>query len=277
MDLIGTAYWAADAQMMADMAAAIGKNADAARYRALFATIRDAFLKEYVKPDGQIGNGSQTSYILPIRFGLLPDPLRMEAGRRLAADIARRGDRLSTGFLGTPHILDALADTGQAQAAVSLLLQRGYPSWGYMVEKGATTMWERWNSDGDDRTMNSFNHYAFGAITDFLFRRIAGIAPLDPGFRRVRIAPICDRRLGHGGADYASIAGLIKTDWRYEGETLMLSVELPPNVEGEVILPGARGQIRMNRKALPQSRRVREEKGMTSVVAGPGRHQFTVA
>jgi alpha-L-rhamnosidase len=276
-DLIGTAYWAADAQMMADMAAAIGKNADAARYRALFATIRDAFLKEYVKPDGQIGNGSQTSYILPIRFGLLPDPLRMEAGRRLAADIARRGDRLSTGFLGTPHILDALADTGQAQAAVSLLLQRGYPSWGYMVEKGATTMWERWNSDGDDRTMNSFNHYAFGAITDFLFRRIAGIAPLDPGFRRVRIAPICDRRLGHGGADYASIAGLIKTDWRYEGETLMLSVELPPNVEGEVILPGARGQIRMNRKALPQSRRVREEKGMTSVVAGPGRHQFTVA
>ncbi|EZP71712.1 Glycogen debranching enzyme precursor [Sphingomonas paucimobilis] len=276
-DLIGTAYWAADAQMMAEMAAATGKDADAARYRALFTTVRDAFLKEYVKTDGQIGNGSQTSYILPIRFGLLPEPLRTEAGRRLAADITKRGDKLSTGFLGTPHILDALADTGQAQTAVSLLLQRGYPSWGYMVEKGATTMWERWNSDGDDRTMNSFNHYAFGAITDFLFRRIAGIAPIDPGFRRVRIAPICDPRLGHGGADYASIAGLIKTDWRREGGTLMLAVELPPNVEGEVLLPGPKRNIRLNRKVLPHSRRIREDNDMTSITVGPGRHQFVVA
>lgn len=276
-DLIGTAFWAADARMMAEMAAATGKASDAQRYRTLFEAIRDAFLKAYVQPDGQIGNGSQTSYILPIRFDLLPAPQRMEAGRRLAANIAARGGKLSTGFLGTPHILDALADTGQQETAIALLLQRQFPSWGYMVGKGATTMWERWNSDAGDRTMNSFNHYAFGAITDFLFRRIAGIAPLEPGFRRVRIAPIFDRRLGYGGADYVSVAGLIKTDWRYEGDLLMLSVALPPNVEGEVLLPGARRQIRMNRGSVPPSRRVMEENGVTRIVVGPGQHQFTVA
>jgi alpha-L-rhamnosidase len=154
--------------------------------------------------------------VLPIRFGLLSPAARAEAGRRLAADIARRGDKLSTGFLGTPHILDALADSGQQATAVTLLLQRGYPSWGYMVEKGATTMWERWNSDTGDVSMNSYNHYAFGAIGAFLFRRIAGIDAAEPGFRRVRIAPIFDRRLGHAGADYNSVAGRIRTDWRID-------------------------------------------------------------
>jgi alpha-L-rhamnosidase len=275
-DLIGTAYWAADASMMADMAAAVGRTAESERYRALFETIRTAFLKAYVQPNGEIGNGSQTSYILPIRFGLLPPEIQADAGRRLAASIAARGDKLSTGFLGTPHILDALADTGQEQTAITLLLQRQYPSWGYMVEKGATTMWERWNSDAGDRTMNSFNHYAFGAITAFLFRRIAGIAPVDPGFRRVRIAPICDRRLGHGGADYDSISGRIKTDWRRDGDALTLAVELPPNVQGDVILPGARGDIRINRRPLASDQAV-EARGTTQIAIGPGRYRFTVA
>jgi len=275
-DLIGSAYWAADATMMCEMAAAIGRSADAARYRALFASIRDAFAQEYVRPDGLVGNGSQTSYILPIRFNLLESRLRAEAGRRLAANITARGNKLSTGFLGTPHILDALADTGQEKTAISLLLQRDYPSWGYMVEKGATTMWERWNSDGDDQSMNSFNHYAFGAITDFLFRRIAGIAPLEPGFRRVRIAPICDRRLGYGGADYVSVAGVIKSDWRFGDDGLTLTVELPPNVRGEVILPGAMHKIRRNRLALRPSRSVVEESGTTRVAVNAGSNRFTV-
>jgi alpha-L-rhamnosidase len=124
--------------------------------------------------------------------------------------------------------------------------------------------------------MNSFNHYAFGAITDFLFRRIAGIAPLEPGFRRVRIAPICDPRLGHGGADYASIAGVIKTDWRYEGAALMLTIDLPANVRGEVVMPGSRRDIRMNRRPLAASRHVVEEKATTSIAIAPGRYQFAV-
>nr|WP_314123136.1 family 78 glycoside hydrolase catalytic domain [uncultured Brevundimonas sp.] len=233
-DLVGTAYWARCAGMMAEMAQAIGRADDAVRYRALFDQIRAAFNTAYVKADGEIGNGSQTSYILPIAFGLLDDGAKAEAGRRLAADIHRRSDTLSTGFLGTPHILDALAISGHAEVAVTLLLQRAYPSWGYMVEKGATTMWERWNSDTGDVAMNSYNHYAFGAIVDFLFRRIAGVAPAAPGFDQVVIDPIVDQRLGHAGADYISSAGRIRVDWRFDNGAPVLNIDVPPGAQAEV-------------------------------------------
>lgn len=239
-DLIGTAFWAANARKMAEMAGAIGKKEDAARYEELFGRIRAAFNRAFVKPDGTIGNGSQTSYILPIRFGLLSDEAATEAGRRLVADIEKRGGHLSTGFLGTPHILDALAATGQEATAVALLLQRRFPSWGYMVEQGATSMWERWDSDRAEDGMNSLNHYAFGAIGAFLFRRIAGIAPAEPGFTSVEIAPIIDRRLGTAGATYQSVSGTIRTDWKVTGDSYHLDVELPAGVGGTVKLPGGK-------------------------------------
>ncbi|MDD3799208.1 MAG: family 78 glycoside hydrolase catalytic domain [Novosphingobium sp.] len=239
-DLIGTAYWAQNAATMAEMAEATGNAAAAARYRTLFADIKAAFNAAYVKPDGTVGNDSQTSYVLAIRFGLLSPKAAKEAGRRLAADIARRGGHLSTGFLGTPHILDALAMTGQEETAITLLLQRGYPSWGYMVTKGATSMWERWNSDTGDNSMNSYNHYAFGAIGSFLFRRIAGIAPASAGFGRVRIAPIMDERLGKAGATYRSASGPIATEWQAADGRFQLDVELPPNAAAEVVLPGGK-------------------------------------
>lgn len=237
-DLIGTAFWAYDASLMAQMATATGNSEAAVRYARLFETVKAAFQAEYVRPDGAVGNESQTGYVLAIRFGLLPDALIQEAGRRLSADITRRGGKLSTGFLGTPHILDALAMTGQEQAAISLLLQRDKPSWGYMVMKGATTMWERWNSDEGDTSMNSRNHYAFGAIGSFMFRRIAGIDAVEPGFRKLRIAPIFDARLKNGGASYRTAAGTIRTDWVANGDRAELMVDLPPNTQAEVILPG---------------------------------------
>ncbi|SNS86574.1 alpha-L-rhamnosidase [Sphingomonas laterariae] len=278
-DLIATAYWAGDAQMMAAMTEAAGRADDAARYRALFDAIRTAFNRAFVAADGTVGNGSQTGYVLALHFGLLPQAARAEAGRRLAADIERRGNTLSTGFLGTPHILDALAGAGQAQMAITLLMQRNYPSWGYMVEKGATTMWERWNSDAGDTGMNSRNHYAFGAIGDFLFRRIAGIAAMEPGFRRVRIAPIFDRRLQYGGADYRSPAGLIRTDWRYQANMLVLDVALPPNVAGVVSLPAKPGRIAMDGRPLAKAstRSVRQAGDGTEVEIGAGRHSFSIA
>ena len=241
-DLIGTAFWAENARMMAAMADAVGDAGSAARYAALRQSLKAAFAKAYVKADGEVGNGSQTGYVLAIRFGLLEPAQVGEAGRRLAADVTRRGDHLSTGFLGTPHILDALANAGQANAAVTLLLQRSYPSWGYMVEKGATTMWERWNSDAGDTGMNSRNHYAFGAIGAFLFRRIAGIEAAEPGFAKVRLAPLIDPRLGSGGATYRSAKGTIRTDWTAANGRYRLDVELPPGVSGtvEVAPPGAK-------------------------------------
>lgn len=237
-DLIGTAFWAADAMMMADMAAAIGNSAAQDGYRALFEAIRQAFNAAYVHADGSVGNDSQTSHVLAIRFGLLTPERARQSAARLATDIARRGGHLSTGFLGTPHILDALAAGGQEAAAIGLLLQRGYPSWGYMVDHGATSIWERWNSDAGDVSMNSRNHYAFGAIGSFLFRRVAGIAPARPGFARVTIAPIFDARLGHAGATCRSVHGPIRTDWRVAAGRYRLDVELPAGVEGSVVLPG---------------------------------------
>ncbi|MBU6392966.1 MAG: family 78 glycoside hydrolase catalytic domain [Sphingomonadales bacterium] len=239
-DLIGTAFWAANAAMMAQMATATGNAAGKAAYQQLFEKIRAAFASAYVKSDGTVGNNSQTSHVLAIRFGLLSPDGTLESGRRLAADIARRGNHLSTGFLGTPHILDALAMGGQESTAIGLLLQRSYPSWGYMVEKGATSMWERWNSDAGDVGMNSRNHYAFGAIGSFLFRRVAGIEALEPGFARVGIAPIMDQRLRSGGATYRSVRGTIRTDWTAADGKYRLDVELPSGVSGEVHLPGGR-------------------------------------
>ncbi|MDE2051336.1 MAG: family 78 glycoside hydrolase catalytic domain, partial [Gammaproteobacteria bacterium] len=155
--LVATAFWARCAGLMAEMAAAIGHGEDAARYASMRSNIEQAFAREFVHTDGRVGNDSQAGYSLALRFGLVPAPLRAAAGARLAADIERRGTRLSTGFLGTPYLLDALADTGHERLAVSLLLQTKYPSWGYMIEKGATTMWERWNGDVGDVSMNSYN------------------------------------------------------------------------------------------------------------------------
>ncbi|WP_408591405.1 family 78 glycoside hydrolase catalytic domain [Novosphingobium sp.] len=239
-DLIGTAFWAANADMMARMATATGNDVAADRYRTLFKDIRTAFNAAFVKADGSVGNNSQTSHVLAIRFGLLTPPAVAESGRRLAADIARRRNHLSTGFLGTPHILDALAIAGQEGTAIGLLLQRSYPSWGYMVEKGATSMWERWNSDAGDAGMNSRNHYAFGAIGSFLFRRVAGIDAAEPGFAHLSIAPIMDPRLKSGGATYHSVRGVIRSNWVAKDGRFKLEVDLPAGVAGDVALPGGR-------------------------------------
>jgi alpha-L-rhamnosidase len=203
------------------------------------ASIGQAFAREFVQADGRVGNDSQTGYSLALRFGLVPEELRRVAGARLAADIERRDTRLSTGFLGTPYLLDALAETGQEKLAVSLLLQRKYPSWGYMIEKGATTMWERWNGDVGDVAMNSYNHYAFGAVVGFMYRRLAGIAEAAPGFRRITIDPIFDRRIGRVRARYDSCLGPVATDIQGDRRGLtQLALELPANSVAEVHLPG---------------------------------------
>ncbi|MGH8295873.1 MAG: family 78 glycoside hydrolase catalytic domain [Steroidobacteraceae bacterium] len=237
--LVATAFWARCAGLMAEMAAAIGHADEAARYARMRSNIEQAFAREFVRPDGRVGNDSQTSYSLALRFGLLPAPLRAAAGARLAADIERRGTRLSTGFLGTPYLLDALADTGHERLAVSLLLQTKYPSWGFMIEKGATTMWERWNGGIVDASMNSYNHYAFGAVVGFMYRRLGGIAEAAPGFRRIAVDPIFDRRIGRVRARYESCLGPISSDVQGDRHGLSrLGLELPANSVAEVRLPG---------------------------------------
>ena len=273
-DLIGTAFWAYDAALMAEMAAASGRPAEAGAYAELRATIGRAFEAEFVRSDGGVGNDSQTSHVLALRFGLVPKALREASVDRLAADIARRGGKLSTGFLGTPYILDALADHGREDVAVGLLLQTEFPSWGYMVSRGATSMWERWNGDAGDVSMNSFNHYAYGAVVGFLYRRLAGIAPAAPGFSAVEIRPLDDPRLDRGGGRYDSVMGPIETAWRRGADgRFSLDLTLPPNTTGHIRLPAKPGQTLLEGG---QSVAARGEGCALTADVGSGTYRFEV-
>jgi alpha-L-rhamnosidase len=248
--LVATAYWAYVAELMGEMAGAVGRLDEAERYARLRSEIGRAFAAEFVKPDGLVGNGSQTSCVLALKFGLVPPPLQAAVAERLAADIRGRGMKLSTGFLGTPYLLDVLADHGQQDVAVGLLLQTEYPSWGYMIRKGATTMWERWNGDVGDVAMNSYNHYAFGAVAGFMYRRLAGLSPSAPGFTRLEVRPLYDPRIGRIRAEHQCRLGRVASD--VDGDVRgvsRLALTVPANSTAEVVLP-ARGGWREGGKAL---------------------------
>lgn len=236
--LCATAYWAWCARLMAEMADATGRVEEAARYRSTFESVRAAFGRELLSPEGVAGNGSQTSQVLALYMGLVPAELEPAAARVLVEEIAGRGAKLSTGFLGTPYLLDVLADAGELATVRDLLLQTDYPSWGYMVSQGATTMWERWNSDVGDIAMNSYNHYAFGAVIGFFYRRLGGIAPAAPGFRRIRVRPVWIPEIGGVAARYDACVGRIAT--RIGGDEsgiARLELTVPPNCVAEVELP----------------------------------------
>ena len=239
-DLIATAYWAMLARMMSQMAKATGHAADVARYDELGERIRAAFEKAYVNEDGQVGPGTETSYVLALHMNLLPDSLRAAATERLVREIEAKGWHVSTGFLGTPHLLFALAENGRADVAYRLLLTETYPSWGYMIRKGATTWWERWNSDSGDPAMNSFNHYAFGSVVAWIYRYVAGIDTLTaaPGFRQIVIHPRTGGPITHARGEYDSVYGKIVSDWTTAADGgLTLRVTIPANTHAVVYLP----------------------------------------
>lgn len=235
--LCATAYWAWCAELMAEMAEVTGR--DASEWRALRAKIGDAFATEFIASDGTAGNGSQCSQVLALFMGLVPEDRRAAAAEVLASDIRARGMKLSTGFLGTPYILDVLADAGRHDEVAGLLLQTGYPSWGYMPAQGATTMWERWNGDTGDLSMNSYNHYAFGAIIGFFYRRLAGIAPAAPGFRKIAARPLWYPAIGRVSARYESVVGLIEAETDGDaGGLTRFTLTIPANTSADVELPG---------------------------------------
>jgi len=238
-ELIATALLAQSLDQLAEMGGATGREREATVYREHARHVRDAFANAYVKRDGTVGNGSQTSYILALRLNCVPHTLRSAAAEKLCADIRRRGTLLSTGFLGTPFSLDAIADCGEASLVYDLLLRTDFPSWGYMIAKGATTVWERWNGDVEDFAMNSLNHYALGAVCGFLYRRVAGIDPVAPGFSRVRVKPLLDQRVRSAGADYDSVRGRISVNWVLEPRSFSLELTIPANSRGVVHLPSS--------------------------------------
>jgi alpha-L-rhamnosidase len=243
-DLLATAYWALVADMMSQMAHAIGKNADAKRYDEVVQNIRAAFQKAYIKEDGTVGTGTQTSYVVALYTKMSPAALEPALVDKLVKDIEARQWHLSTGFLGTPFLLFTLADHGRTDVAYRLLLNDTYPSWGYMLSKGATTWWERWNGDTGDPAMNSYNHYAFGSVVAWVYRYAAGIdtLPDSPGFKEIVIHPHLDARMTSARAEYDSIYGKIISDWKGTPVgPFSLSVTIPANTSARVFLPAIAG------------------------------------
>lgn len=274
-DVLATAYWAHAVNLLGKMAVGIGRTHDAERLHALFERIRRAFNAAFVQPDGTVANGSQTSYVLALRFGLLPDDLREAAAQRLADDIRARGTALTTGIRGTAHILDVLADTGYGDLAYGLLLRTEYPSWGYMIENGATTLWEFWDGHG------ALSQGGYMGVCGFLIRRLAGVEPLTLGFETIRVKPLFDRRVGRGGGDYDSVMGRISTDWsRHSGGDFSLKVNIPANATALIHLPAAKGSwIRESRRNLTTHRTVRlVSRSDTEAVieVGSGTYSFEV-
>jgi alpha-L-rhamnosidase len=227
--------------LMRRMALATGKKAEAEYYQNLFDKIQIAFNKAYVKADGTIGTGSQTSYILALHMQLLPENQRAAATEKLVADIKAHDWHLTTGFLGTPYLLLELSSNGRSDVAYKLLFQNTFPSWAYMIEHGATTMWERWNSDQmmDHPDMNSFNHYAYGSLAEWLYRYAAGIDfdPDDPGFHHIILHPQFDRKLGSVEASYDSQSGTIVSNWKVNAGDTTWSVVIPPNTTARLHFP----------------------------------------
>ncbi|GAA3796036.1 glycoside hydrolase family 78 protein [Cellulomonas soli] len=240
--LVATAYLARSARVLSQAAEVVGESDAAVRYGALADSAAARFRAEYLTPSGRAAYPAQTAYALAVAFDLLLPEQRAHAGQLLAEQVAADEFRIGTGFLGTPLVCDALADTGHGATAWQLLLQRECPSWLYAVTMGATTVWERWNSMLPDGSINpggmtSFNHYAFGAVADFLHRRVAGLAPAAPGYRRLRIAPLPTRSLDWAAATHETPYGTAAVRWERTGDDVVLTVLVPPSTTAQVVLP----------------------------------------
>jgi alpha-L-rhamnosidase len=278
-DLVASALLARSCDQLADLGTWTGRLSEAQQYRNHARVVKRAFADAFVQADGSVGNGSQASYILALAMGCVPSPLRAAAGRKLVADIRGRGTVLSTGFLATPFSLDVITDCGEPVLVYDLLLKTTPPSWGYMIERGATTIWESWTHEAGFGA--SRNHYALGAVCGFLYRRIAGIEPAAPGFSRIRVRPILDARVGSAGAEYDSVQGRIATRWTLQGAAFTLALTVPPNTRAAVHLPTATGAT-ATESDLPLER-VRNLKVLsrqpskTVVEVGSGTYRFAVS
>ncbi|WP_417512302.1 family 78 glycoside hydrolase catalytic domain [Microbacterium sp.] len=247
--VVATASAFRTASILAHAAEALGDLAGASEFAAMRERVGAAFRTHYVDGSGVILSDSATVYALAIVFGILEGPEADSAGDRLAELVRAADYRVSTGFAGTPFILDALSDTGHLDEAYGLLLEREMPSWLYPVTMGATTIWERWDSMLPDGTINpgemtSFNHYAFGAVADWMHRRIGGIEPLEPGYRRILIAPQPGGDLTWADASLQTPHGLVRVRWDADDAAgLTAEVTVPEGTEAVLRLPGRNEEI----------------------------------
>ncbi|WP_082978949.1 family 78 glycoside hydrolase catalytic domain [Arthrobacter sp. B6] len=244
-DVVASAHFARSAEVLGKAAAVLGRDNDAARYATLAEEVRAAFARSFVTPSGRILSDSQTAYAMALEWALLPaEEQRAEAGRRLADLVRVSGFRISTGFVGTPLVCDALTSCGHVDTAYRLLLQTGCPSWLYPVTMGATTIWERWDSMRPDGSVNpggmtSFNHYALGAVADWMHRSLAGLAPAAPGYRALEVRPYPTAALTSASASHLTPYGEAAVQWERTGGRLKLDVKVPVGATAQVHVPGA--------------------------------------
>ncbi len=284
--LIATAYFAEDTRMMAEMAAALGDAEQAQAWQMLARRIREAFVLAYRQADGRIELGTQTVYAMALGMGLVSFPGdRDGTAARFVDKLAVDNDHLKTGFLGTPWLLPALSSIGRDDLAMKLLLNDDYPSWGFEIRMGATTMWERWDGirpDGEfgPVEMNSFNHYAYGAVGDWMFDRLGGLHMLEAGYKRARIAPLmCHPALSEARARIRTPYGVLASEWRRTPGGLRLSVDVPVNTEAEVLLPAPDAStVREGRwhvaSRAPGVRDARWAGGVVHLQVGSGHYEF---
>ncbi len=283
-DLIATAYFAHSTDLLARTAEVLGRADDARNYRALFENIRAAFQREYVTSTARLTSNTQTAYVLALDFDLLPDAMRAGAAQRLAEDVRRMG-HLTTGFLGTPSLTRMLSENGHLDDAYTLLLNEKYPSWLYEVKQGATTIWERWDglkpdSTFEEASMNSFNHYAYGAVGDWMYRVMAGLNgdPSQPGYKHIIVRPQPGGGLTYATATLMTPHGEAASGWKIDGDQLRIAVRVPPNARATVNLPGVHLQdVREGTSPLASAPGVTRstQLGDTVVVeVGSGNYEF---
>ncbi|MBN2377592.1 MAG: family 78 glycoside hydrolase catalytic domain [Sedimentisphaerales bacterium] len=241
-DVIATAYFARSTQLVSKMAAAIGKTEDAKKYEDLFQRIKLAFNQAYVTDDGRIKGNTQTCYLLGLHFDLLPEDKRPLAAAHLVERIEAKNWHLSTGFVGLGHLLPTLTEIDRNDVAYRLLNNETFPSWGYSIKHGATTIWERWDGWTEEKGfqdpgMNSFNHYSFGSVGKWLFSTVAGIDTDGPGFKQIIIKPQPGGNLTYATATYDSINGPIVSDWKLDNKKFKLNVTIPANTTATVYIP----------------------------------------
>ena len=283
-NLIGTAYFARSADLAARAARQLGKTADADRLEALAADVKAAFTARFFDAQGKLTTPTetQTGYLMALGFDLLPEPLRPQALANLVRLLDEADGHLRTGFLGTPLLAPVLDRFGRTDLAYGALFKETYPSWFFSIHQGATTMWERWNSyshaDGfGDAGMNSFNHYAYGAIGQWMYERIAGLAPdpAHPGYRHFFIQPAPGGPLTAAAAELNTPYGIARSAWKSSGRTLHLKAVVPPNTTATLRLPAPAGRApAIATAAGPLTPRT--DHGLALLDLTPGSHEFTI-
>lgn len=276
---IATAFFAHSARLLAEVARTLGKEDDAQEYSALHQRVKEAYTAEFVEDDDRLKPDRQASYVRALAFDLLPEHLRASAIQRLVELVQSANLHLGTGFLSTPYLCPVLGNNGHLDLAYALLMQDTPPSWLYAVKKGATTIWESW--DGIDEEGNpraSLNHYSYGAIGNWLYQVVAGIAPGAPGYKHILFHPQPGGELTGASATYQSLYGEIATRWLIEGERFQLAVTVPTNTTATVVIPTRLGgQITEGGVALDSAvgiRGVRHEQKATSIELGSGMYMF---